>query len=515
MEESLARKSLLGTVMNLLGAVIAYAGFFFIARYMPSGDQVIGLVAFSTGYASIFLPVSRLGFMTAHGKKVSSGEDLAECNGAFMIITVLLTLAMIAAVFASVFFWTYLLHRGFQSEEEVYAIWIMLGYTVLTALSSVPITTFNARREVVKGQIGAMAGHVVRVAAIVVVVFAGLARLDIVWAYFLGGAASLVASFFYFRNYPVKRPSRRLLREYTKFANPLLVPSLLSPLPVNIAPVIVQLFWSLQITGYFGSAYRIITVLSVLALSVTNVIFPKLSELHSQGKSLEIKKRTAEAEKLLGFILAPLTIFMVIYADGVIHVLLKNTFLGASASMAILSLFIYVNGISSPKVSLLPALNRPGTSGRISAASSIISLALMVVLVPTSIFGVKLFALRDYGASIALLVSAVFTYGASHFFSYRYAGTRFEYRVIAYPAAGLLSALAVMPLTAYFPVLGWSWYIGLLFALLSIGIYTAICLLTRLIGTDELKLLIESVNPFAMHHYVRSELSADIPEGKK
>ncbi len=509
MEESLARKSLLGTVMNLVGSIIAYVGFFFIARYMPAGDQVIGLVAFSTGYVSVFLPVSRFGFQTAHSKKVSEGEDLGECNGAFMLITAVLTLLMIAVVFGSIFIWIDVLHRGFepgQGTEELNAIWIMLGYTVITALSNIPITTFNARREIAKGQMGAFAGHIIRVAAIVVVVFLGLARIDIVWAYFFGALASLIASFFYFRKYPVRWPSRRILRDYSAFASPLLIPSIISPLPVNLAPVLVQLFWSLSYTGYFGSAYRVVTVFSVLGLSVSNVIFPKLSELHSQGRSVEIKERTASSEKLLAFVLAPVAFFVVVYATGVIHVLLKNDFLPAVPSLMALAVYIYATGISSSKVSLLPALNMPGLSGRIATASSVISIVLMAVLIPTSVFGIRLFAMKDLGASIALLCSSVFTYAASNYFSNRVAGTRFEARIILYPLIAVLSCLLLMPLTDLFPQLLWSWYIGLMFALLSAAIYLFSCLASKLITLDELRLLTDSVNPFKMHHYVKSEL---------
>ena len=283
MEESLARKSLLSTVMNLLGAVIAYAGFFFIARLWPggpvAGETIIGLITFSTGYVSVFLPVSRLGFATAHTKKVSEGADLAECNGAFMLITAVLSLAMVATVFASLFLWVYLFHRGFQSQNEVAAIWIMLGYTVLVAVSGIPVTTFNARREIMKGQLGTFMGHIVRVTAIIVVVVASLASLDIIWAYFLGALASLITSIVYFRNYPIKWPSKSIIGECRKVADALYFASLISPLPISLAPVLIELFWysDFSATGYFGSAYRIVVVLATLGTSVGSVNFPKLS----------------------------------------------------------------------------------------------------------------------------------------------------------------------------------------------------------------------------------------------
>ena len=513
MEESLARKSLLSTVMNLLGAVIAYAGFFFIARLWHGGpvegETIIGLITFSTGYVSVFLPVSRLGFATAHTKKVSEGADLAECNGAFMLITAVLSLAMIATVFASLFLWVYIFHKGFQTQNEVAAIWIMLGYTVLVAVSGIPVTTFNARREIMKGQLGTFMGHIVRVTAIIVVVVASLASIDIIWAYFLGALASLITSIVYFRNYPIKWPSRSIISEYRKFADPLFFPSLISPLPISLAPVLIQLFWfsDFSATGYFGSAYRIVVVLATLGTSVGSVIFPKLSELHSQGKGTEIVERTANSEKLLSFVLAPFTFFVVIYASGVIYVLLAKNFLPAVPTMMALAIYIYILGVTSPKSSLIPALNRPRLSGAISIMSSIVTIALLLILIPTSIFKFKLFGLKEYGAAIALAAGAAIAYIATNYYSSRIAGTKFEFRLLAYPLVSIVACLAFMPLTSVFPVLEWTWYIGLMFVLGSVLLYVLLCLVMRIIKMDDIKLLVDSVNPFAMHRYIASELS--------
>lgn len=515
MEESLTRKSLFGTIMNVLGAIIAYVGFFFIARMLPDnqGAYTIGLIAFSTGYVATFLPVSKLGYVTAHVKKVSEGADEGECNGAFMLITAALTVLMVLIVAGSIFLWTLVLHRGFESAVELDAIWIMLGYTVVTTVSNVPVTTFNAKREVVKGQIGTFVGHVVRVGAIVIIVMSRLAVIDIIWAYFLGALASLLVSFYYFGHNPLKRPGSGILGEYRKFARPLLFTSILAPLPVALAPVIVQYFSvlgssasGLLYTGYFGSSYRLVAVFAAISVSVSSVIFPKLSELHSKGRFTEIESGTRTSEKLLAFILAPITLFVAVYPVGVIIVLLKGAFLPAVLSLIILSVYIYVSGVSAPKISLLPALNEPRLYGGITAMGSILSIVLMLVFVPSSLFGIKLPGLKDYGAAAALLAGALFTYVVTHHFSRRIAGTRFQFRVILFPVLALLSCLLLLPITAAFPEMHWTWYTALSFAIGTVLLYLLLSLVTRMIKWQEIMLLYDSLNPFAMHKYVRSEL---------
>jgi len=507
MKESLAQKSSLTTFANVIGAIIAYIGFFVIARYMPSGEQVIGLVGFSTSYLAVFLPVTKLGFSTAHTKKVSEGRDIGECNGAYLLITSILIVVMTVLVFASIALWSLLIKKGFSSPDELQSLWIIFGYTIITALSTVPVTTFNAKREVAKGQVGVFLGHVVRVSAIVFVVFSGLGALDIIWAYFLGGLASAAASFYYFRSYPVRWPSRKLLSEYRRFAGPLLIPSLLSPQPVSMAAVFVQLFWNLQQAGYYYSSYRIVSVFVVLGGSVAIVIFPKISELHSEGKSLEIISHAADAERLLAFVLSPVAVFMMVYASGVIHILLSNSFLGAVPTTIVLAIWLYIASISTVKSNLIPATDRPRLSGRIATVSALFSLALMIILIPPSLKGVKLFALSSLGAAIALTGGAVATFVLSNHYSNKLAGTRFEWRIILFPVLALISDIIVIPLTDVFPTLAWKWYTGLLFILLSSGIYLLISLLMRAVHREDIRLLLNALNPFSMHRYVADELA--------
>ena len=135
------------------------------------------------------------------------------------------------------------------------------------------------------------------------------------------------------------------------------------------------------------------------------------------------------------------------------------------------------------------------------------TIALLLILIPTSIFKFKLFGLKEYGAAIALAAGAAIAYIATNYYSGRIAGTKFEFRLLAYPVVSIVACLAFMPLTSVFPVLEWTWYMGLMFALGSVLLYVLLCLVLRIIKMDDIKLLVDSVNPFAMHRYIASELS--------
>ena len=515
MAESLARKSLFTTLINIFGAVVAYAGIFVISRYMPAGEFTIGLIGFTVSYVGIFLPVSRLGFGSAHIKKVSEGADIGECNGAMMLITAVLTGLMTLLVFATVFLWVYLLHHGFETPLELQGIWIMLGYTIVTVFASVPMATFSARREVAKAQIGTFAGHIVRVAAIVFVVFSGFPAIDVIWAYFLGGVASAAVTFYYFRGYPLRRPGKSILRDYRKFADPLLLPSLIGMLPVSLSVVLVQLFWHLQVAGLFYAGFRITSVFVILGGSVSSVIFPRISELHSSGSGAQIKNSTLKSEYFLSFVLAPVSAFLLVYPKGILHVIMSNSFLGAAGPLGILALWLYVNGIAGPKNSVVGGMNRPRTLGWISIASTLVSIAVMVIAIPGSIFSIRLLGLGADGAAFGLLAGAIVTYFLSHRHADKLAGTGFSFKVIVFIIEAIAAYALIYPLTYALPLSLWEWYDVLLFAGLGVLAYVGLGIVTRMVGFGDIKVLIESFNPVAMRRYVSEELKSEFTDGKK
>ena len=515
MVESLARKSFFSTLINLIGAVVAYLGIFTVSRFMPSGEFTIGLIGFTVSYVGVYLPLSKLGFQGAHIKKVSEGADIGECNGAFLFITTILTALMTAFVFGTVFFWIYILHKGFETPLEVQGIWIMLAYSVINSFAGIPASTFSARREVVKSQIGTFVGHIVRVAAIVFVVFSRLSPIDVVWTYLIGGVASAAVTFYYFRGYPIRKPSRRIIHEYRKFADPLLLPSLIGLLPTSISVVLVELFWHLYGAGLFYAGYRITSVFVVLGGSVSSVIFPRISELHSLGKHVQIRESTRSSEYFLSFVLAPVSAFMLFFPEGILHVIMSNAFIGASGSLSILALWLYVSSISGPKSSLITGMNRPRISGQITLLSTAVSIGLMVIAIPDRIASIPLLGLGPAGGGVGLLGGAIVIYALSHHHARKLANTHFDPSVVYFLLAASLSYALLIPLTYVLPMLHWAWYDGLIFAIAGILIYLAFSLALKIISPDDLRIYLDAVNPLAMRRYVMEELNSEYNESRR
>ena len=149
----LARKSALIIITNILNAIMGYFAIFFVARFMDSPDYALGVVSFAYGFVNIFYVFSDLGFERAHVKRISEGRSFEECMGTFAVIKILLTGLMAVLLFVSLFVWTDLFGRGFESLVHEKAIYVMLCYFILWSFTQVFRITFMAKKEIAKATV--------------------------------------------------------------------------------------------------------------------------------------------------------------------------------------------------------------------------------------------------------------------------------------------------------------------------------------------------------------------------
>ena len=177
----IARKSALIVATYVLNGALGYVALFFITRYMSPEEY--GIVAFALGFVTLFAIFGNLGFNHAHVKKVSEGKDLGICNGTFFTIITLLSILMTVVIIGAVIFWKVILGYGFETSTHELAIYIMIGYWVLHLFGRAFESTFNARREIAKGQIPLLLETLIRVAVTIYVALAGFGAIALAFTY--------------------------------------------------------------------------------------------------------------------------------------------------------------------------------------------------------------------------------------------------------------------------------------------------------------------------------------------
>ena len=128
------RKTLLIMVNFILLGIIGIISWKCVATFMPQPVEgvtnEVGLVTFALGFAGMFSFITNLGFGAAHVKRISEGEDIGESIGTFLAVQGVLIIIFVATVVGAIFFWKDILGRGFESEEQIYIVYIKMKYRI-------------------------------------------------------------------------------------------------------------------------------------------------------------------------------------------------------------------------------------------------------------------------------------------------------------------------------------------------------------------------------------------------
>lgn len=506
----LGRRLVLILLMNVIGGVLGYVGVLAVARLHPNAEEILGIVGFGIGFVGSFFVLTGLGVRAAHIKRVSEGESLEESLGTFSLLRILQTGLAVGATFLAVYIWTDVLGRGFETPVFVRVILIMLVYHAAITAADLGIATFTARLQPAHSETSHLVGTTVRVGGMIVVAFLGLGAVDLAWAYVFGAIATgTLALWLLLRHVRPVRPPRRLLRSYVKFAYPLALPTALTALSLNIDVAVIQLFWGAAQVGFYFAAQRLVVLLGLVTSAIFLLLFPTISAYHSRNEIDRLLVKSSQAERYLSMTLTPIIAFVVIYPEGVIHVLLSDSFLPASNVLRLFALTTFVLALLAPRGAILQGIDRSDLAGRVGLLSALTTLALYPVLIPTSIFGVTLGGLGPEGAVLSVLIGKSAALGLSLFYSHRTVGDSVQARILLH---GLAAAAASLPFLLLVPPasgLTWQWFHLIGFSVAFLGTYLALLLLLREFHREDLRFFLDVLNPRKLARYVQREIGED------
>ncbi len=508
----IGRRSVLILLMNLIGGLLGYVGVLSIARLLPNPEEVLGIVAFGIGFVGSFFVLTGLGLRAAHIKRVSQGEPLDQTLGAFVLLKVLQVGLAVGATVLALYVWTDLLGRGFETPLFVRVIFIMLIYHVAVAAADVGIATFTARLETALSETSHLVGTTIRVAGMIVVAGLGLSALDLAWAYVFGAVATAVlALWLLFRRSRLVRPPRTLVRSYVKFAFPLALPTALLGLSATIDKAVIQLFWGAAQVGYYFAAQRIVLLLGIVTIAISLLLLPAFSRYHSRNEIDLLRVKSSQAERYLSLTTAPIVAFVLLYPEGVIHVLLSDDFLPAADVLRLFVLTTYVLALTVPRGAILQGVDRSDLAGRAGLFGAVTTLALYPVLIPTSIFGVTLAGLGPEGAVLSILAGYGVVLGLSLLYSHRVVGDRVQRRILLHIAAAVATGLIFLLLFDPGSGTTWQWFHLIGFSFGFLGTYLALLTALREFRRGDLEFFRDILDPRKMADYIQRELRKEGP----
>jgi O-antigen/teichoic acid export membrane protein len=503
----IARKSALIVVINILNALLGYVALFFITRFM--NPESYGIMAFAYSFVALFKILGDLGYSRAHIKRVSEGKSLGRCIGTIITIKSGLLGLMVSGVIGIIFFWKVVMGRGFESPTHEMAVYIMLGYWIIHMFAQPFISTFKARREVVKAQLPPFFEVLIRVVVTIYIALSGFGAIALVSTYIAGDIALIILSLYFFRGYPIKRPSYDYFKNYSKFAFPLIIVISSTVIITNIDKVLIQLFWSAADVGYYFAAFRLTNFINIFTIAIGTLLFPTFSTLHVNKNIKGINRLTIQSERYLSMIVFPLVFGIVVLAEPATHILLSGWYPAVSI-LQILPFFVLLAALENPYQSQFLGMNRPKLARNRVLIMVTINVILNIILIPKDIqvIGLNLAGMGARGAAIATVISYGFGLIYSRAMAWKLTKLKGNPRI-------LLHALAAGFMVAIFYYILYRlniidfitrWYHLLAFAFFGLMIYLVFLYLFREFTKEDFHFFIDTLNIKKMLRYMMDEI---------
>ena len=500
----IARKSALIIFIQLLNGLLGYIALKFIALYMSPWEY--GVVGFAYSFVALFSIFGDLGFNQAHIKRVSEGKDLGTCIATFAYIKLFLVGLMSSAVIGSIFVWKYIFHRGFESPVHEQAVYVMLAYYVLWALSQIMTSTFIARREIAKYQIPSLIYTLVRVTLTLFIAFYNLGVLLLSYSYVVGEFFRFMFNLALFRGYRIGRPSMSYFWSYAKYAINIALVGVSTVVMTNIDKVFIQLFWSAKEVGEYFAVFNLSRFVILFSSAVSTLLLPTISSYHSNHYLDQIKEIVLKAERYLSMITFPIITIMISLAYPIIHILLSDKYLPAVNILQILPLFVLVEVLSGPYTQQLSGMNMPNYARNRVIIMMLTNVLLDMILIPKDIssLGIKLLGWGIKGAAIATVISYIVGLLYIRIVSWRITGVKGNWKVGIHALAALLMAGVLDYIQRYVCIA--RWYDLIAISLVGISVYFGILFILREFKREDMYFFLEIVNPKGMLRYIVNEI---------
>lgn len=162
----------------------------------------------------------------------------------------------------------------------------------------------------------------------------------------------------------------------------LLVISLMSGAVLSWAPLFLLGVWaSAAEVGIFGAATRLALIVSVLLVTLNNVIAPKFAELYAIGDIVAMGKMARGSAAMLTLIVSPIFLFLFVFSEWVMQ-LFGSEFAAGGGVLAILLIGQFVNVFTGSVGYLLMMSGSEKTVRNITIGSAILQLVLVLLLAP-------------------------------------------------------------------------------------------------------------------------------------
>ena len=507
-------RAALSVTNNVVGAILGTTALIFIAKNM--GADVLGVLGFGIATIGILSFLSDFGVGSVHVRQINARQDTAKCIGAYAIIRLVLLAVFSVVTLVMIELWKDGSAGGAMPTSDAIiptltdTMYVFLVYYVLLGISQIATHTFDALEEDAKVHVPAILELVVRVSFVVYIAASPLSGGSngpalLALAYAAGMVSSMLLTAVLMRTYRVTMPDRETMMSYIRALAPVFIVSATIIIDLYLDKTIVGYYWGEHELGLYFGVQRMAIFVGVFSLSVATLILPSVTTYFIRRDVTASWDVANQAERYVSLVVIPTAAFYLFYGSDILRVFLTDEFVAATRTMDLLVMAGAVVALVLPLRSVIAGIGKPGTLFMIGLVGVLLQLALLLVLVPPELMGVKMLGLGRQGAAGSLLICSIY-----YFFTIRYMAWRIS-RILPHSHSfkHLLSAI-IMVGTMY--VVDWAfvpavdWIALILLAIVGTFAYAISAYLMDELDFGDYKYFKKMLNPQDTFEYVVKEL---------
>lgn len=379
-------------VSQVITSVFAFFWTILIARYLGVSDY--GIFGFAISLSGMFVVLCDLGIGTNIVRSISVDYSVAENYlGNAIPLKLILSIVYIAFIYTLLVIWN-------SSSLVIYIVLLFVFECIIKNFAGLFHGVFQAHE---KGKYQGIANILLAVFSflmIVAAIYFNLGLAGITWAYVLANVIFLGYSAYALLNHIVIPKIQFDFRFWKQL--------LIWGIPFALSGIFYTVYYSIDIvmltqlvgdfaTGIYNATYKLINVLTLFYGIYTAVIFPVMSKLYKNEKSLLVAS-FEKSTKYLTMATVPIAVGCLFYSNDIIQFIYGNQYDQAGMVLQILIwtvCFLFINGAAS---TALNASHKEYSVTKIYLVAAVFNVCLNLFLIPRYSY---------IGASIATVLSDV------------------------------------------------------------------------------------------------------------
>ena len=363
-------------ISQILASIFAFIWTILLARYLGVNDY--GILGFAISITTILGVLDDLGISTHIVRHIATDYESAPkyLGNALPLKVIFSTFKIILTIITLVI----------MGKNE-FTITITLLFTLEMIFKSYIYTLNGAFQAFEEGKfqgIGNILINTNTLLFILISIYTNLGLIGVAFSYILANIIALVYEYYVLNKYIVK-PKYELDLEFCKkitlLSLPFAVTSILYTIYYSIDVVMLSAMVGDYATGIYNATYKLISVLTLFYGVYGAVIFPVMSKLYKNDKSMLLVS-FEKSIKYLMMIIIPLATATVFYSSDIIQLIYGNQYNAAASVLSILIWTVCLLFISGAANTLLNASHKELSVTKIYAAAAVFNIALNFFMIP-------------------------------------------------------------------------------------------------------------------------------------